>query len=155
MSVFGEEIIDRLPLHSNLRKEDNPVRRVIIDTIGEWLDNYAENNGYESVFLVTATGGYLDRIGQDFSILRRIDESDEHYRTRIIYEKFGRLTVPYLKSVYDLELFVNVDDFNVTDDTLTSDNPFINDAGFMASADESTKNILNKKFILGSGITWL
>ena len=42
------------------------------------------------------------------------------------------------------------------DNTLVSDNPYFNGNGFFGVApDEVTKNILNKKFVLRNGVTWL
>lgn len=129
--------------------------RLIDYTIGEWLTREDDKEFLEQFFLQEATCKYLDLHGRDYGVLRRVDESDEDYRQRIVYESLGHLTVEYLRKVYDLELYVNIDDFNPSENTLTSDNPYYNKCGFMASADATIKNILEKKFVIGSGITWL
>ena len=106
------------------------------------------------MFLSEAEGAYLDVIGTDYSVYRQIDESDTDYRERIVYERLGHLTTRYLIDVYGLTLFKNVANFNPHNNTLTSDNEYLHE-GFMCIADEQTKNILSKKFALGSGLTWL
>ena len=154
MSDFGEEIINRLGVNSSL-KIDSDMGRLIDYTIGEWLTRENDKEFLEQFFLQEATGKYLDLHGKTYGVLRRIDESDDSYRQRIIYESIGHLTVEFLREVYNLELYVNIPNFNVSNNTLTSDNPYYNQDGFMASADTSIKDILNKKFVLGARITWL
>ena len=154
MSDFGEEIINRLGVNSSL-KIDSDMGRLIDYTIGEWLTRENDKEFLEQFFLQEATGKYLDLHGKTYGVLRRIDESDDSYRQRIIYESIGHLTVEFLREVYNLELYVNIPNFNVSNNTLTSDNPYYNQDGFMASADTSIKDILNKKFVLGASITWL
>jgi hypothetical protein len=64
------------------------------------------------------------------------------------------LTVGNLLSVYGLELFAFVSDFDATENTLTSDNPYLS-SRYMGVADETTREILDKKFVLGAEVTWL
>lgn len=154
MSENGEEIINRLPstsgLHINL-----DARRVIENTIGAWFDNIENQDWFSQFFLDSATGAWLDLHGQTYGIKRKIDESDEDYRKRIIYETLGHLTVNFLLDVYNVELYSYVADFD-SDNTLVSDNPYFNVNGFYGVApDTVTKNILNKKFVLRNGVTWL
>ena len=110
---------------------------------------------YEQIFLTSATGGWLDAHGKDYGIPRKIDETDEHYRERIIYEKLDHLTPQLLKDMYNVELFTYRNDFDVTDNTLVSDNPYINNGGFLGLVDSDTADILDKKFILDLGVTWI
>ena len=152
---YGEGIISRLHENCSLRDPNNPVRPIIINTIGAWLDNHDPTELMNGVYLQSATGKYLDLFGKDFDIPRKLDESDEHYRNRLFYQALGYLTVDYLVNVYDLHLYVYVEDFDTDDNTLTSDNQYINSAGFMADTDDETQNILEKTFVLGSSITWL
>lgn len=155
MSSFGEEIINRINSNSGLTNPNNPAYNVINNTIGEWLDHFDLLSLYDGVFLQSAKGGYLNLFGHDYNILRELDEDDEHYRKRIIYETLGHLTVNYLVDIYNLILYVYVEDFDASDNMLTSDNPYLSEYGFMAVADDDVKNILNKKFVIGSGLTWL
>ena len=67
----------------------------------------------------------------------------------------GEVTVGFLLTVYNVELYAFVDDFSVEDNTMTSDNPYISDKGFLAISNQTTKDILDKKFILDTKIKWL
>ena len=155
MSDFGEEIINRLPRRSSLHNKKHPMRKIIDGTIGEWLQNQEETDWFSQFFLTEATGKYLDVHGKNYGLLRKIDESDEEYRQRIIYESLGHLTVDFLRDVYCVDLYSYVDDFNVNMNTLVSDNPHLSSQGYLADADATVKHILNKKFVIGSEVTWL
>ena len=152
---YGEGIISRLHEDCSLRDEDNPVRPIIINTVGAWLDNQDPSELMEGVYLQSASGKFLDLHGNDFGIRRKLDESDDHYRKRLTYQALGCLTVEYLVNVYDLVLYVNVDDFDASENMLTSDNEYIGDDGFMTVADEDTQSILESAFVLESGLAWL
>lgn len=154
MSVSMDMIVEMLPLSSKLQQSDNPLRIVLDRTVGEWLDNFSQP--YEQLFLTSATGGWLDAHGRDYGVPRRIDEDDDSYRQRIVYEKLDHLTPLLLSDVYNVRLFSYREDFDVKDNTLVSDNPHIvmNDS-FLGTVDEDTIRILDKKFILDSVVTWI
>ena len=154
MSVSMDMIVELLPLSSKLQQSDNPLRIVLDRTVGEWLDNFSQP--FEQLFLMSATGGWLDAHGKDYGVPRRLDEDDESYRQRIVYEKLDHLTPSLLSDVYGVKLFTYRGDFNVSDNTLVSDNPHIvqNDS-FLGTVDEDTISILDKKFILDSIVTWI
>ena len=152
MSDYGEEIIDLLGEDCGLRKKDNPIRAIINDGIGEWLDHFVAENDFDNFFLDSATGGYLDLWGKDYGVPRKIDEDDESYRSRIIYETLGYLTIPYLRNVYGLTLYVFVDDYDPVENTLTSDNPYIKDNGFLIYTTDDIIQILERKFIVDSNV---
>lgn len=154
MSIYGEEIIERLHENSALHNTSNPMRKIINDGIGAWLDNFDENSLYENVFLESATGEYLDLHGKDYGIIRKIDESDDDYRSRIVHESLGHITAVFLRQVYNLTVYTYAEDFDVTDNTLVSDNPYLSNE-YMTVASDDLQNILNKKFIIGSGLTFL
>lgn len=155
MSEFGEAIIQRVN-NPELQKPGNPMNQIINHTVGEWLQDFDDKDFMEQFFLQESTGPYLDLHGRDYGIIRKIDESDEDYRARIIYESMGHLTIEFLKSVYGVKLYTLVDNFDATANTLVSDNPYLASCyGFMGTADDTVKNILNKKFVLGEEITWL
>ena len=153
MSVSMDMIVELLPLSSKLQREDNPLRIVLDRTVGEWLDNFEQP--FEQLFLTSATGGWLDAWGKDYGVPRRIDESDDDYRQRIVYEKLDHLTPSLLSDVYNVKLFTYRENFDVTDNTLVSDNPYIDNGGYLGLADQDTMDILDKKFILDSGVTWI
>ena len=154
MSEYGEEILDRLPENSSLKSPNNPARKIFINTVGEWLDNFDDN--FNNLFLTQAIGEYIDCHGREYGVYRKLNENDEDYKKRIIYQLIGHLTVDYLINVYKVNLYVNIPDYNPDSNQLTSDNYYINsEHGFMASTDDLTKSILNKKFVLGSGVKWI
>ena len=154
MSMHGEEIINRLHQNTVLLNPTHPMRKIILGTIGEWLDNHDDFSLYDGVFLDSASGGYLDLWGKDYGVPRRIDESDDDYRKRLYYEVLGYLTVPYLLNVYGLPLFVYVSSFDASDNDLTSDNPYIPGAK-MSVASDDVQSILSKKFVIGTDLTFL
>lgn len=152
MTNFIDMLAELLPGHSEFQKKDNPLRKVLDRTIGEYMDN--QENVSDQLFLTSATGGWLDAHGKDYGVPRRLDEDDESYRERIIFEKLEHLTAGNLQEIYGLVLYAFVANFSPYDNTLTSDNPYARNK-YMAYADEDLKMILDNKFILDSGITWL
>lgn len=152
--MIGEAIISRLPPTTNLHKTDNPVRKIIINSVGQWLDEYDVQNWLNQFFLNEASGKYLDLHGKEYNVLRRINESDEDYRKRIVYETLGQLTIDYLKTVFNAEIYTYTTGYDETD-TLLSDNEYINGKGFFIKVDEDIQRVLDRKIVLGSEITWL
>ena len=155
MSDFGKALFDLLPVHSALQNKDNPGRKVIDNTVGEWFDRHDINRFYDNLFLDTATGGYLDLFGRDYGIGRRLNESDDDYRLRIIQEKNDNLTPVYLEQLYGVKLYSYVESFNAHNNMLTSDNAYINQSHYMAEATDDNKRLLSKKFILDTTLLWL
>lgn len=153
--LYGERIISRLHDNCALRDEDNDFREVFINTIGAILDDYDLYPSMESPYLQNAEDVFLDLHGKDLGVRRKFEESDDHYRLRIIYEVLGYLTVQYLLNVYDLTLYTYIEDFDKNGMTLTSDNPYINGDGFMSEASEEIQNILENKFVLEGGVEWI
>ena len=152
MSDFIDTFLEMLPLDSELQKKDNPFRVVLERTIGEYMDNVPDVK--DQLFLDSATGGWLDAFGQDFGVPRKLDEDDESYRERIIFEKLEYLTVGNLMSIYGLDLYAFVDNYNPKENRLTSDNPYVS-SKYMSYADIDLQKILDKKFILDYGVVWL
>ena len=155
VSDYGEGIINRLHPNSPLRQESNPARTLIMNTIGAWLDNYDVISLYENSFLETATGRWLDLYGRDLDVPRKLDESDEDYRTRLIYESIGNLNVDYLLNVFGLTLYSFREDFNIENNTLVSDNPFLNTGGYISVADDDVISIIDRKLLLDGSISWV
>ncbi len=154
MSVFMDMMVEMLPQHSDLQDEDNQLRTVLDKSVGEFMDSVSTESVFDGLFLQSASGGWLDAHGVDFGVVRRDGESDESYRERIIFEKLEYLTVDNLLSIYGLTLYVFVDDFDASENCLTSDNPYIS-SRYMSVASDELKEILNKKFVLDGEIEWL
>ena len=155
MIMYGEAIIDRLHENCALRDADNPMRSVFINTVGALLDDFDLYDSMEAPYLQNASGVYLDLHGKDLGVRRKYQESDDDYRKRLFYEVLGVLTVAYLLNVYELTLYSKVSSFSLTGMKLTSDNPYINDSGFMAVASDEVQSILESKFVIGGGIEWI
>ena len=153
--MYGEAIIDRLHENCALRDADNPMRSVFINTVGALLDDFDLYDSMEAPYLQNASGVYLDLHGKDLGVRRKYQESDDDYRKRLFYEVLGVLTVAYLLNVYELTLYSKVSSFSLTGMKLTSDNPYINDSGFMAVASDEVQSILESKFVIGGGIEWI
>ena len=151
MSVFIDMLCDMLPMASALQNKDNPFRKVLDYTIGAYMDDLPVV--FDELFLTSASGGWLDAFGRDYGVTRKLNESDDDYRNRIIFEKLEYLTVDNLKNIFGVELFNAYDGFDPSDNDLTSDNPYMTD-WYVGIVDESTQNILNNKFILGNEIFW-
>lgn len=154
-SDYGEGIINRLHPNSPLRQEGNPARTLIMNTIGAWLDNHDVTSLYDNSFLETASGRWLDLFGKDLGVVRQLDESDTDYRTRLIYESIGDLNIDYLLNVFDLSLYSFREDFNVVDNTLVSDNCFLNTGGYIGVASEDVISLLDRKILLDGNISWV
>lgn len=155
MTENGEKILDMIPDTSMLSNPSNPMYKIIDKAVGGWLDNFEDQDLDSQLFLTSATGKYLDLHGQDYNIRRRLDESDEDYRNRIIYESMGRVTVNFLLDIYGVQLYVYVDNFDVSKNSLTSDNPYMPNEGYFAVVEDTAKSILDKKFILDTKVHWL
>ena len=155
MSIYGSEIIDRLSVDCGLRNPLNPIGKLIDYGIGEWFDGFVESNDYDNFFLDSAVGGYLDKWGRDYNVPRKPDEDDESYRKRLYYEVLGYLTVSYLLIVYGLTLYSYQADFDVSDNTMVSDNPYLNSYGFMTVASDDIQSVLAKKFVVDTGLTFI
>ena len=151
MSVFMGMLCDMLPRASNLQDKDNDVRKVLDYSVGEYMDNLSEIN--DELFLTSATGGWLDAWGKDYGVIRRVDEDDDSFRERIIFEKLEYLTARNLKDIYGVRLFYAFDGFDATENDLTSDNPYLTD-WYMGVAPAETQAILNNKFVLGTTVMW-
>ena len=154
MSDFVPMLVDMLPRHSSLQSVDNPLRVVLDRSLSEYMDSVDSETVFDGLFLQSASGGWLDAHGRDYGVARRIGESDEGYRSRIVFEKLEYLTVRNLSEIYGLVLYAFVDDFDASENCLTSDNPYIS-SRYMSVASDELKEILNKKFVLDGEIVWL
>ncbi len=152
MSDFVDMLTEMLPMHSSLQNKDNQLRKVLDYTVGEYMDNLEQP--FDMLFLDTATGGWLDSFGRDYGIFRKPDESDDDYRTRIVYEKKDNLTANFLTDIYNVGLFSYRSDFNVKSNTLVSDNPYVT-KDFIGICDEDTIQILDSKYVIDTGVTWV
>ena len=154
MSDFVDALVDLLPEHNSLKRRNNPLRQVLDKSVGEWFDQHSVQRFYDNLFLQSATGGWLDLHGRDYGVYRRIGESDEDYRRRIVFEKLDYLTTELLLTVYGVGLFSYRMDFDLTGNTLVSDNVYLSEE-FIGVSDNDTISILDKKYVLDTSVTWV
>lgn len=154
MSLFGSAILERLAVDSPASNPDNPFYKVFDGSVGEWLDSFDVTGFHESLFLEEASGKWLDLHGKLFNVKRRVDEADEEYRARIVKHTKGELTPQLLSVDFGLTVLVYVPDYNPNGLTLTSDNRFINDSGFIVVSDRETMRLVEESFVLNDVIEW-
>ena len=154
MSLYGEALINRLPIHSVLHNSKNPMNKILNNTIGEYEDNYDIVEWMLQHFLNDATGKYLDLHGSELGVRRLKDETDDKYRQRLIYKAKGHLSLDYLMTMYDIEVYTGTDSYTANQ-TLLADNPYLSHDGLYIKCDTATQNELEKKLVLGGEVTWL
>lgn len=150
--MYIEGILERLN-NPNLQKPDNPGRIVLDGTIGEYLEHY--DNHIMDMFLVRATGDYLDLHGKDYGIYRRENEDDDTYRNRILLEQSMLCTTTDFSKL-DVELWVYFDNVE-NKNQLTSRNEYLkdkHDPDYVFIASGSDKEYLENKFLL-SDVLWV
>ena len=153
--MYTEQIINRLN-NEALQQEDNPGRKVIDGTIGEYLERY--DNHLLDLFVAFASGKYLDLHAQELNLIRREDESDISLRNRIITElTIKQSTNDFLKANADLWVFFN--DLLENKNVLSSRNQYLKEKHeegylFIGYAENIDKEYLNSKFFL-EDILWV
>ena len=154
VSLFGSAILERLRVDSPASDPRNPFYRVFDGSVGEWLDNFDVDRFHEELFVQEAGGDWLDVHGEVYGVKRRIDESDEDFRERIVKHTKGELTPQLLAVDFGLTVLVYVEDFSVDGLTLTSDNRYINSCGWIVICDEETRRLVESGFVLNEVVSW-
>lgn len=151
-SLYTKDIIEQLN-NPELENPDNPFRKILDGTVGEYLSNY--NNHIYDLFLTRASGGYLDRHGEMYGLYRREDESDASFRQRIWMEEFIVQSTSDFLSL-DVVLWVYFEDI-LDKNVLSSRNPYLKDMhedGFVFLATGSDSEYIQGKFFVGD-ILWI
>ncbi len=140
-------ITDYLPALNTLNSTDTPLKGLLNDTIGAFFDNFnasIDEFNY-NLFIQNSTGFYLDLYGRDYNVPRLVDESDEHYRKRLITISSKHFTLNTLYDEYDLQLLTYNSSYN-KDTMLVSDNHFLNNT-YMVDCDDTTWNTIQRKYV--------
>ena len=136
-----------------LHDENNPFVQILDGTIGEYLEN--RDNHFLDMFIVTASGNYLDLHAKLYGLFRRDGESDDELRQRILLESsIVQSTSDFLK--LDIALWVYKDDVDKKN-VLTSRNPYLkkyHDEDYVFIITGSDLNYIQSKFIIGD-VLWL
>ena len=102
------------------------------------LETKSEDEVYDQMFLITATGDDLDKIGEELGFRREVGQSDEDFRLLILMEEtvksFFGATTKALKEFIQLEGYTIQDDFRVYKDGY--------DPELGGNADGNTGNIM-------------
>ena len=154
MSLFGSAILERLHTDSPASSPDNPFYKVFDNSVGEWLDHFDVDRFYDELFVNTATGKWLDLHGEQYGVSRHVDESDDDYRQRVIQHTLGRLTPVLLADEFGLDVFTDVDDFDIAGNVLVSDNFFIRDNGYIVFSDRDTQRLVEQSHIMTEAVRW-
>ena len=121
MSDCIDTVSSLMPSSSSF--EDSDVQTILDETIGPYFDRMIERieEVIDAPFLSEASGDYLDLIhGRLYGIQRELDEEDDEYRTRLIFQARNELKIPDLREL-NCDVYAYVEDFN-PDYTLTSRN---------------------------------
>ena len=153
MSLFGSAILERLHTNSPATNPDNPFYKVFDNTVGEWLDHCDVDKFHEELFINSADGKWLDLHGKEYNVPRKIGETDDIYRERIIKHTLGELTPKLLTADFGVDLYIDAPDFDINN-TLTSDNYYISGNGYIAFTDNETKELVEKNLVLNEVIRW-
>ena len=154
MSLFGSAILERLHADSPVTKPDNPFYKVFDNTVGEWLDHFDVDQLHEELFVNMATGKWLDLHGEQYGVARHVDETDEDYRRRVIQHTLGKLTPVLLGGDFGLEVYTDVDDFDISNNVLVSDNYFIKNNGYIVFSDWETQRLVEQSHIINEAVRW-
>ena len=150
-SIYTKSIIEMLN-HPALQNEDNPFRKVLDGTVGEYLSQY--DNHIFDLFLTRATGKFLDRHGEIYGMYRHEGEDDKSFRQRILLESsIVQSTSDFLK--LDIALWVYFSDI-LDKNVLSSRNPYLkgeHDEPYVFLATGSDSEYIQNKFFV-EDILW-
>ena len=103
--------------------EGSDLYKILDETLGEYLDDLLENRisrAYNSNFITLADGEDLDTIGKRYGVTRGSGESDEDYRSRIIFQADKMVNLDNLLDL-DCDVYAYVEGYNL-ESTLLSRN---------------------------------
>ena len=152
IKLYIESITDKLN-NPNLHDPENDGYKFLDGTIAEYLENY-DNHIYD-LFLVRATGGYLDQHAGLYGLVRHTGESDSELRNRVLTEERMLQTTSDFTSL-NVVLWVYRTGVVDTYDTLTSRNPYLknaHDSGYVFIGSGEDADYICNRFIV-EDILW-
>jgi len=149
--LYAEEILskERLNPLSNLSNSESDGYKLIKNTIGWFLDEKNDAELINQIFISTATGEYLDLIGNTYGVTRKTDETDEDYRNRILLIVNFVFSPNYLHKL-GVEIFCYVEEI---ENQITSSNPLLSHQ-YLLYADNDTQKTV-ERFINTNTYEWL
>lgn len=149
--MYIENILERL----NLTDTISPEGFMFLDgTIGEWLEHHEPV--FYHFFVSTATGKYLDLIGQEQGLIRYENESDDDFRDRILIEMTIVESAPDIKRA-GVDLWVYDEHILNEENYLTSTNSALKEQGspvFLAHGTSLEEEYIKEKFFVDGDIVW-
>lgn len=152
LGIYTKALQERIN-NNAIQNDENDFIKIYDGCVNEYLLN--RNNHFLDMFIVTATGDYLDVHAKLFGLFRRDGESDDDLRQRILLEaSIVQSTTDFLK--LDLSLWVYKEDVDKKN-VLTSRNPYLkeyHDENYIFIATGTDSEYIQNKFIL-EDILWL
>ena len=147
-------ITDFLPVLNRLNNTDTPMKSFLNDSIGVFFELYEDSvdDLKEFVFIQLAEGFYLDLYGRDYNVPRLVDETDEHYRNRLIALSSKHSTYNALYFAFDTQLLTYNEDAD--DMMLLSDNHYLNTKYFV-DCDDSTFEVIRRNYPMDTIVKWV
>lgn len=141
MTRFGQEMLseDRLNPISNLSNPESDGYKLFDFTVGYELDKIDDEDLLEQLFLVTATGDYLDLYGNEKGIYRMEGESDDDYRNRINWTSNFNLNIDSIEKLEGL-VVCYVENLNTQ---VTSKNDLLSNE-YIIEANDNCKKYINR-----------
>lgn len=146
---FIEEILERVHIRSDLRKHENEVHQILVETLGWYFNEIDSVEMLRSFLLKNAKDEILDEYAYQYGLLRVTGESDESLRYRILAHMKESYKVPEVKQS-GIDLFTYVDNPYTQ---LTSKNTYLS-RKYLAHGDETMMNYWDKKYITWRDIVW-
>ena len=163
-SNYGTSIRELFPEHSPIHNDGNPMKDLIEKGIGPVFDEIEEAifDSSDMRFLVTASGFYLDLIGQRYGIYRN-NRTDEDYRAVLIAVKSANPTIAGIKRSISRILDITEDEVIIIkgveqgchDGSIAADHYVGTPCHFVSREIPDNSGVITIKIPLGSGITLL
>ena len=163
-SNYGVAIREMFPEHSPIHDDGNPVRELLEEGIGPEFDDIELEifNSSDMRFLLTATGFYLDLIGQRYGIYKN-NRTDEEYRVVLIAVKTATPTIAGIKRSISKILDITEDEVVIVkgveqgchDGSVAADHYSGTPCQFVSHEISSNPGVITIKIPQGSGIELL
>lgn len=148
--ISGEYMLEQVHRFSELRRRDNELHMLFVELIGRWIDEYDVVENIRKYSLKNATAEVLDLWGFQYGVYRVENETDDHFRQRIVNKMLERFTVPYAKSS-GINFFTCVGNPHCQ---LTSKNTYLSN-DYLCQAPNWVAEYFDKHYITWRDIVWL
>lgn len=156
MSDCIDTVTSLMPSTSNFDESD--VQRILDQSIGPYFDELTERveELVDAPFLTDADGDYLDLIhGRLYGIERALDEDDDDYRARLVFQTREGLRVPDLLEL-DCNVYALPDVVDFDEDTvLTSRNTALSTKFIVECPSDSVEDLIKDNMIWEKVVTFI